>query len=151
MPESLSFLLSVGLVVGLAAAARADDVTHIPADKVAAAFAKAATLVDTPEFGVIAARRDKGGEAEVHTSETDVFYIVDGTAEFVTGGTLIDPKETAPGQLRAGGIRGGASRTLRKGDVIVIPAGVPHWFREVRGEFLYFVVKPRPSMKLGAP
>jgi quercetin dioxygenase-like cupin family protein len=29
-----------------------------------------------------------------------------------------------------------------KGDVVVVPAGVPHWFKEVRGPFLYFVCKP---------
>ena len=121
----------------------ADNVTHITADKVSAAFASAATLLDTPEFAVIAGRRDKRGEAEIHANEADVFYVVDGTAVFVTGGTVIDPKEVSPGQTRGSGITGGTARTLRKGDVIVVPAKTPHWFREVNGEFRYFVVKPR--------
>jgi mannose-6-phosphate isomerase-like protein (cupin superfamily) len=140
MRITFSFLIFVTMSV---AAAQVDDVTHLTADKVSAAFVTAATLVDTPEFAVIAARRDKGGEAEVHTGETDVFYVVDGSAEFVTGGAVIDPKQTAPGQIRGSGIRDGVVRTLKKGDVIVIPAKTPHWFRDVRGEFLYFVVKPR--------
>jgi len=47
-----------------------------------------------------------------------------------------------PGQLLGTGIEGGETHHLVKGDVIVIPAGVPHWFKEVRGPLLYFTVKP---------
>jgi mannose-6-phosphate isomerase-like protein (cupin superfamily) len=151
MRQTLTCALTLGIAAAVGAPLRADDVTHVAADKVKAAFGKAATLVDTPGFAVVAARRDTAGEAESHADETDVFYVVAGTAVFVTGGEIVDPREISPGQTRGARLKGGIVRTLRKGDVIVIPAKTPHWFREVRGEFLYFVVKPRPSMPVGAP
>ncbi len=70
-----------------------------------------------------------------------MFYILQGSATFVTGGKMVEPKTTAPGEIRGSGIEGGESHTLSKDDVIVIPAGVPHWFKDVQGLFLYFVVK----------
>jgi len=60
----------------------------------------------------------------------------------VTGGTVVDPKVTEPGQVRGAIIQGGESRRISKGDVLVIPAGVPHWFKDVEGPLTYFVVKP---------
>ena len=38
-------------------------------------------------------------------------------------------------------IQGGEVRTLAKGDVIVVPNGTPHWFKEVSGALTYYVVK----------
>jgi mannose-6-phosphate isomerase-like protein (cupin superfamily) len=99
-----------------------------------------ALLVNTL-YKVQAGRRVAPGLVEVHTKDTDVFYIVDGSAVFVTGGTAVDQKEIAPGEIRAKSITGGTERTLAKGDVIVIPHGIPHQFTEVSGPFLYFVVK----------
>ncbi len=69
-------------------------------------------------------------------------YVLDGAATLVTGGTVVDPKVTEPGQIRGPVIQGGESRRIVRGDVIVIPAGVPHWFKEVQGPMTYFVVKP---------
>jgi mannose-6-phosphate isomerase-like protein (cupin superfamily) len=66
---------------------------------------------------------------------------LDGSATFVTGGTAVDPKTTAPGEIRAKSITGGTERHLAKGDIIVIPHGIPHQFTQVSGPFLYFVVK----------
>jgi quercetin dioxygenase-like cupin family protein len=53
----------------------------------------------------------------------------------------VNPKTTKPGQLIASGINGGETRKIRTGDVLVIPAGVPHWFKEVEGSINYLVVK----------
>jgi mannose-6-phosphate isomerase-like protein (cupin superfamily) len=91
--------------------------------------------------GVITGRRDKPGQSELHEKDTDVFYVLQGSATFVTGGKMVDPKTTATGEVRGSAIEGGEVRTLSKDDVIVIPAGVPHWFKDVKGTFLYFVVK----------
>ena len=68
--------------------------------------------------------------------------MLDGTATLVTGGAVVEPKTTEPGQVRGPQIQGGETRQLRRGDVVVVPAGVPHWFKEVPAPFLYFVVKP---------
>jgi len=112
------------------------------ANAVTAAFAKGSPLIENDVYKVHASRRTEPGQVEVHDDETDVIYVVEGSATIVTGGTAVDGKVTAPGQYRAARIEGGESHTLGRGDVFVIPAGVPHWFKEVRGPFLYFTVKP---------
>ena len=81
--------------------------------------------------------------AEIHTEDADIVYVLDGSATLVTGGTAVNTKETAPGELRGDSIQGGETRQLAKGDVIVIPAGMPHWFKETTVPFLYYVVKAR--------
>jgi quercetin dioxygenase-like cupin family protein len=70
-------------------------------------------------------------------------YVLDGTATLVTGGTAINAKPTAVDELRGERIDGGQTQLLSKGDVIIVPAGVPHWFKEVSNPFLYYVVKAR--------
>jgi mannose-6-phosphate isomerase-like protein (cupin superfamily) len=109
---------------------------------VTAAFARGAPLLENGNYKVHASRREAPGEAEVHEHETDVFYVLEGAATFVTGGSIVDPRIVAPGEIRGSAIRGGESRRLTAGDVVVIPRGVPHWFKESDNPFLYFVVKP---------
>jgi glc operon protein GlcG len=110
---------------------------------VQASFEKGSPLVDHSgrNYAVITGKRDKAGTAELHEKDTDVFYVVDGTATYVTGGKIIDSKTLSPGEIRGSGIEGGETRQLSKGDVIIIPAGAPHWFKDVQGPFHYFVVK----------
>jgi mannose-6-phosphate isomerase-like protein (cupin superfamily) len=117
-------------------------VTYIDNEKVSAAFAKGLPLIETPGYKVLAGRREHPGLVELHTRETDVFYILDGTATFVTGGTMVDAKEASPGQMRGTSITGGETHHLKKGDVIVVPNGTPHQFIETSNPFLYFIVKP---------
>jgi len=116
--------------------------TYINHAKVLAALEKGQTLAETPGYKVMASRREKPGVVEIHTYETDVFYIIEGTASFVTGGTCADAKATEPGQLRGTSITGGVTNHLSKGDVIIVPAGLPHQFTEVSNPFLHFTVKP---------
>ncbi len=116
--------------------------THLDSRQVAAAFARGVPLLEADGYKVHASRRDGPGVAEVHDWETDVVYVLDGGATLVTGGSVVDPKVTEAGQIRGPAIQGGQSRRIAKGDVIVIPAGVPHWFKEVQGPLTYFVVKP---------
>jgi quercetin dioxygenase-like cupin family protein len=118
-------------------------VKYFSAAEVHASFEKGAPLInkDPHGYSVIAGRREKAGESELHDKDTDVIYVVQGSATFVTGGKMVDPKTTSPGEVRGSGIEGGRTQTLSKDDVIVVPAGVPHWFKDVQGTFLYFVVK----------
>jgi uncharacterized protein GlcG (DUF336 family)/mannose-6-phosphate isomerase-like protein (cupin superfamily) len=118
------------------------DAKFVDRKDVAAAFAKDGTLVETGGYKVNASRRDGPGVAEIHTRATDVIYVVEGSATFVTGGKAVDPKEIAPNEVRGREIEGGEAHQISKGDVVVVPAGVPHWFKEVHGPFLYFVCKP---------
>ena len=116
-------------------------VIHLDHQKVAEAFAQGGPLLATNNFKVMALRRDKPGEVEIHDSDTDIFYVLEGSANLVIGGTATDPRKTAPGETRAKSINGGDSRHVVRGDVVVIPNGVPHWFNEVNGTFLYYMVK----------
>lgn len=135
------------LVAGLSLTASAADeahatgVIHLDHEKVAAAFAKGGPLLATNNFKIQAGHRTAPGEVEVHDHDTDIFYVLEGSATFVTGGKVVEPKVTGPGETRAKEITGGQEQHLVKGDVIVIPKGVPHWFKEVNGPLLYYVVK----------
>lgn len=121
-------------------------VTFIPSKTVNEAFAKGTVLTggDNGEnFMIHASRREKSGLSEVHDLDTDIIYVLDGTATVVTGGKSVDPKMIGPGEFRGASIEGGETRRLRKGDVLVVPNGTPHWFKQVDGTFLYYVVKVR--------
>ena len=134
-----------------AAGAQPAAVTYIDSMMVAAAFAKGAVLVGNEEhmmhasrnYMVHASRREAAGMAEIHEWDTDIIYVLDGTATFVTGGTAVETKPTGPGEIRGKEIQGGESRRIVKGDVIIVPNGVPHWFQQVQAPFLYYVVKVR--------
>jgi uncharacterized protein GlcG (DUF336 family)/quercetin dioxygenase-like cupin family protein len=121
-------------------------VPYFDKSKVDEAFSKRAILFDGSDgrnYMVHASRREKPGQAEIHTKDTDVIYVLDGTATFVTGGEAVDTKVTAPDELRGESIRNGQTRQIAKGDVIVVPNGVPHQFARVTDPFLYYVVKVR--------
>ena len=124
-----------------------DAVTYLPADKVNAAFAKGLPILETGTYKVTAGRRDRDGQAEVHARDTDIMYVLEGTATLVTGGQVVGGKSTAADEIRGDAITGGDARPLVKGDVIIIPNGVPRLFKDVKPPFLYYVVKvtsPRP-------
>jgi glc operon protein GlcG len=126
-------------------------VTYLDSKTVKSAFGKGAVLVGEDEkmmhadrnYMVHASHRDKPGVSEVHTLDTDIVYVLDGTATLVTGGRSVEPKEIAPNEWRGKYIDGGETRKLVPGDVIIIPNNVPHWFKEVSSPFNYYVVKVR--------
>ena len=126
---------------GKLASANAPAVTYIESGKVSAAFAKGAPLKETAEYKIHASRRTEPGLVEIHVHETDTIYVLEGSSLFITGGKVVDPKLTAPGEIRGSNVIGGEAHRLSKGDVMVVPEGVPHWFKEVDGTFLYYVVK----------
>jgi uncharacterized protein GlcG (DUF336 family)/quercetin dioxygenase-like cupin family protein len=122
------------------------QVTYFEKTKVDAAFAKGSVLLDGSNgrnYMVHASRREKPGQAEIHTRDTDVIYVLDGSATFTTGGEAVDTKEIAANELRGSSIRNGETRQIAKGDIIVVPNGVPHQFLKVTDPFLYYVVKVR--------
>lgn len=134
----------LALAVAIPAAAMAvkpKPVTYIDGDKVRAAFAKGAPLVEVESYKVHASRREAAGQAEVHVKDTDIIYVLEGKAAFVTGGSVVDGKTTAPDEIRGASITGGETRELRPGDLMIVPNGTPHWFKDVEAPFLYYVVK----------
>ena len=83
--------------------------------------------------------------AEMHDKTNHIFIIVEGEATFVTGGTLVGAKNTAPGQIRATSLNGGQTHQLKKGDVITIPAKTPHWWKEVATKTIaYYAINTEP-------
>ena len=139
-------VLSIVLACAVSRPGAADDqsgVKYWPAADVDASFAKGGTLIQTSAFRIMAAQRTGAGEAELHALDRDILHVLEGSATFVTGGTLVGAHETAPGETRAASIDGGVSQPLQAGDVITIPKGVPHWFKAVDGKVKYFVVKVR--------
>ena len=117
------------------------DVLALEPSAVATAFARGAPLFEGPAYKIHASRRTEPGQAEIHERDTDVIYVLEGRATLVTGGDVVDGRTIAPEEIRGASIRGGSARTLTKGSVLVVPAGTPHWFRDVTGPFLYYVVK----------
>ena len=75
---------------------------------------------------MLAIRREADGEAEVHETQVDVIFVKSGEGTLVLGGTMVDPHQTAPGELRANSIKGGVNKKMAPGDVIHIPAKIPH-------------------------
>ena len=121
-------------------------VTYFPKNDVDAGFAKGSVLFDGAggrNYMVHASRRETPGMVEVHTKDTDILYVLKGTATVVAGGTMVDGKNIAPDEIRGREITGGETRKLVPGDAMIIPNGVPHWFKEVQAPFLYYVVKVR--------
>jgi len=128
-------MLAVAACVLLASVLMAADgvpttVTYVPHDKAAATFVKGGQIIGDKGLVMLANRRG-AGEVEVHEKTNHVFIITEGEATFVTGGTLVESRQTAPGQTRAKNVTGGTTYHLSKGDVITVPAKTPHWFKEV--------------------
>jgi glc operon protein GlcG len=120
-------------------------VLFFDAKQVSTSFSTGAVLLDGADrnYMVHTSRRDKPGLAEIHTLDTDIIYVLEGTATIVTGGTAVDAKEIASGEIRGSRIEGGTMRQLAKGQVIIVPNNTPHWFKDVNGEFLYYTIKVR--------
>jgi mannose-6-phosphate isomerase-like protein (cupin superfamily) len=116
-------------------------VHYIGHEKVAAEMVKGGRILEENGLIVIA-NRGVMRCAEIHEKTNHVFIIVDGEADFVTGGKMIEPKEISPGQIRGKGIEGGTVHRLSKGDVITIPAKTPHWWKDTSktGSVGYYAV-----------
>ena len=140
-----SLIAALIVLIGSTAMAQSRAVTHVDNEKVAAALAggrgTVGSLVASKDFTVSGIKRTAPGQVEIHDHETDIFYVTDGAATFLTGGTMVGGKQTAPGQTRGTDLHGGQTVRLKKGDVITIPAGVPHWFKEVSPSISYLTVK----------
>ena len=129
------------------ARAQSDDtsVQYLGHDAVAAAFAKGTPMIEVRDYKIHASRREGPGRVEVHTRDTDIAYVLQGSATLVTGGSAVGLEEIGAEELRGSAIQGGETRRLEPGDVVVIPNGTPHWFKEVKAPFLYYVVKVRQA------
>ena len=118
-----------------------DRAKHL--QQVAAAKGSASeTLEKYPHHYTMLAFRNRSGGGEVHQNFADLFYILDGRATLLTGGEVLDPKSTAPGETHGTSVQGGSRQEVKAGDVVHIPAGMPHQMVLAEGQTVtYFVVK----------
>ena len=137
----LALLLSTAVAATDSTAPQVEYRSAAEVDAARAAGDSGTPIITDPEFKVIAGRRDTPGQAEVHVTDTDIFIVLDGTATIVLGGELIDPREVSPGEIRGVGIKGGKDYVLAKGVVVTVPRNTPHWVKETKPGFRYFVVK----------
>jgi mannose-6-phosphate isomerase-like protein (cupin superfamily) len=137
-------LLSISAFLALTtftAWAQQPRVTYVPASTVTAALKEGTRIAAGSDFIALGARRTGPGQVEVHEKETDTFYVLEGEATFVTGGKMVGGKISRPNQWLGTSIDGGTTHHLKKGDFISVPAGTPHWFKNVPASISYYVVK----------
>jgi len=100
------------------------------------------TLEKYPHHYTMLAFRNKNGGGELHENYADLFYILDGNATIVTGGALVGRHVAGPGEVRGASVDGGSRQDVKAGDVVHIPAGMPHQTLVPDGSTVtYFVVK----------
>jgi hypothetical protein len=101
-----------------------------------------ATLERYPGHLTMLTVRTKSGGAEMHKHFNDIFIVVSGEANVLTGGTIADAKETANGEVRGTSVVGGTDNIIRKGDVLHISPGINHQTTVKPGTvFTYYVIK----------
>jgi mannose-6-phosphate isomerase-like protein (cupin superfamily) len=149
-----AFLLTIGIVTARAIAqdaAKTAD-TYSP-DTLMAMEKTLAQKTDASGFAsqpikkystdyTLLAFRSQSGKAELHEKFADFYFVVDGNATLVSGGTIVNAKTTAPGEVRGDSIQDGKETKLKKGDIVHIPADIPHQLTLAKGDtFQYFVIK----------
>jgi len=153
--ESMRVLI-IGLVAVLSSAASAQQPatsaasaassrTMVTAADVAAMIAKAKaerkdnqailaqSLIQLAPYNVSLEYRASVGNAAVHETEAELFYVIDGSATLVTGGKLTNENRTNAENLTGTGIEGGTPRRVAKGDFVMVPERTPHWFSAIDG------------------
>jgi quercetin dioxygenase-like cupin family protein len=121
-------------------------VVYFNQQQVSESFAKSSAIYKfAPEhnYQVSTVTRSGAGQAEIHTTDTDIIYMLSGTATMVTGGTIVAAQNQSPTEIRGLKITGGTTREVRKGELIIIPKGTPHWTTTTEGVVQLLVVKVR--------
>jgi mannose-6-phosphate isomerase-like protein (cupin superfamily) len=93
-------------------------------------------------YTFLALHREGSGQVELHENQADIFFVQSGSGTLVYGGSMVGGRVTQPHEMRAASITGGTEKQLGAGDVVTIPAKVPHQVKLDPGkELTYFVVK----------
>jgi mannose-6-phosphate isomerase-like protein (cupin superfamily) len=127
-PAPAAYFSEAALMATLKEAAKAAPAMHTAPIK----------LADHYRINVV--RRTSAQGAIAHPDGTEVHHIIEGTATFVSGGTIVRATG-AGGRGESARIEGGESRRVAKGDVILVPAGTPHWYKDLDGSITYLEVR----------
>jgi mannose-6-phosphate isomerase-like protein (cupin superfamily) len=126
----MTMLIAVVLVAadpdGYAQYSAADLKTRVDAAKPDDHKVRLDRVANWGNHALLAIRRDGDGEAEIHETQVDVIFVKSGEGTLILGGTMVEPRTTAPGEIRAKSIKGGVSKKMTAGDVIHVPAKIPH-------------------------
>ena len=87
------------------------------------------------------AHREGDGSAELHEKDADIFVVQSGSATLIVGGEMVNAKTSAPNEVRGTSIKNGTEHKVGPGDIVHIPAKVPHQLMVGKGKFTYFVMK----------
>jgi uncharacterized RmlC-like cupin family protein len=101
-------------------------------------------------YGVLRPKTAKQDAILHEVTTTEVYYMLEGSATLVTGGTLVDQRRESPTatSVRGSRIEGGVSRRMVPGDMVIIPGRTPHWWSEMEGDIRYIIVRPDPSNRI---
>lgn len=97
-------------------------------------------LKQYPQHAIHLLVRSRNGDAEQHARFADLFFVIDGRAALLTGGTIADAKTIAPGEVRGSSVQGGVQQELRAGDMAHVPAGLPHQMLVAGDKFVTCIV-----------
>ena len=125
-PAPATYLSEAELMATLKEAAKTAPAMHTAPVKLA------------EHYRINVVRRTSAPGAIAHPDGTEVHHIIEGTATFVSGGTMVRAAGAAAGSAT---IAGGESRRVAKGDVILVPAGTPHWYKDLDGSITYLEVR----------
>ena len=122
-------------------------INALPRDRVSDRPIRVVDVTGNYQVGVWGVFRPKEflGGANLHeVNTTEIYYMVEGVATLVTGGTMTDSNDLTPGR----GIEGGVSRRVTKGDVIIIPGHTAHWFSELETDIEYLIIRTDPDNRI---
>jgi mannose-6-phosphate isomerase-like protein (cupin superfamily) len=136
----LGALLTIGVVSG-----QAPPATYKTEAQLLSALAAGAATPDMltsevsnlPHHRVNVVRRTKAAGAVAHEGATELHHIIEGSGTLVTGGTIVRPAGGRDGAT----IQDGVSRHVTKGDVILVPSGMPHWYKDLDATITYLEVR----------
>jgi mannose-6-phosphate isomerase-like protein (cupin superfamily) len=94
------------------------------------------TILSLAPYRAALEYRTATGPAAVHEKEAEMFYVIEGQGILTTGGKLREEKRSNPTNLTGSGIDGGQSRTVAKGDFIIVPENTPHQYTGIQGELI---------------
>jgi hypothetical protein len=119
----------------------ADLITTLKEAAKSAPAMHTAPVKNADHYRINIVRRTTAQGAIAHPDGTEVHHIVDGSGTLVTGGTIVRSTAAGGRGSAAATIDGGVSRHVAKGDVILIPAGTPHWYKDLDGTVTYLEVR----------
>ena len=94
-------------------------------------------IANTDQYRINIVHREKAAGALAHEGNTELHYIIEGTGVVVTGGTIVRGTDG----INSASIQGGETHGVKKGDVIIVPAGSAHWYKEVTTPVTYLEVR----------